>query len=166
MSGTPRVHKKRPTTPSTQRAQTVTQRRVIHGAGSKSKIPIEEEVDLRGEKVSLKSGMKRCILEEEVRRARGREFQIVGAAKRKDRRAWEDLKKATVSRCWSEVLSLVLSFSLSTLLLLAISLKTLILLFTYMPMILNFTSPFQALILLQLLHLYHMPLILSIPGSL
>src|SRR6059036_1529077 len=64
------------------------------------------------------------------------------------------------------VLSLVLSFSLSTLLLLAISLKTLILLFTYMPMILNFTSPFQALILLQLLHLYHMPLILSTPGSL
>src|SRR5207247_6531425 len=38
------------------------------------------------------------------------------------------------------VLSLVLSFSLSTLLLLAISLKTLIFLFTYMPMILNFTS--------------------------
>src|SRR3989441_4188537 len=60
MSGTPRVHRKRPTTPSTQKAQTVTQRRVIHGAGSKSKIPIEEEVDLRGEKVSLKSGMKRC----------------------------------------------------------------------------------------------------------
>src|SRR6059036_158843 len=62
------------------------------------------------------------------------------------------------------VLSLVLSFSLSTLLLLAISLKTLIFLFTYMPMILNFTSPFQALILLQLLRLYHMPLILSTPG--
>src|SRR3989442_3807098 len=40
------------------------------------------------------------------------------------------------------VLSLVLSFSLSTLLLLAISLKTLIFLFTYMPMILNFTSPY------------------------
>src|SRR6266403_1145790 len=57
------------------------------------------------------------------------------------------------------VLSLVLSFSLSTLLLLAISLKTLIFLFTYMPMILNFTSPFQALILLLLSHLYHMPLI-------
>src|SRR3954466_3098768 len=64
------------------------------------------------------------------------------------------------------VLSLVLSFSLSTLLLLAISLKTLIFLFTYMPMILNFTSPFQALILLLLSHLYHMPLILSTPGSL
>src|SRR5437867_1788026 len=64
------------------------------------------------------------------------------------------------------VLSLVLSFSLSTLLLLAISLKTLISLFTYILMILNFTSPFQALILLQLLHLYHMPLILSTPGSL
>src|SRR5437899_7503715 len=61
------------------------------------------------------------------------------------------------------VLSLVLSFSLSTLLLLAISLKTLIFLFTYMPMILNFTSPLQALILLQLLHLYHIPLILSTP---
>src|SRR3989442_1728603 len=41
-------------------------------------------------------------MEEEVRRARGREFQIVGAAKRKDRRAWEDLKNGTVSRCWSE----------------------------------------------------------------
>ena len=64
------------------------------------------------------------------------------------------------------VLSLVLTFSLSTLLLLAISLKTLIFLFTYIPMILNFTSPFQALILLQLSHLYHMPLILSTPGSL
>src|SRR2546425_12192107 len=66
------------------------------------------------------------------------------------------------------VLSLVLSFSLSTLLLLAISLKTLIFLFTYMPMILNFTSPSQALIHLQLSHLYHMPLILilSTPGSL
>src|SRR6059036_1900317 len=64
------------------------------------------------------------------------------------------------------VLSLVLSFSLSTLLLLAISFKTLIFLFTYMPMILNFTSPFQALIHLQLSHLYHMPLILSSPGSL
>src|SRR3954466_5179821 len=66
------------------------------------------------------------------------------------------------------VLSLVLSFSLSTLLLLAISLKTLIFLFTYMPMILNFTSPFQPLILLLILlsHLYHMPLILSTPGSL
>ena len=64
------------------------------------------------------------------------------------------------------VLSLVLSFSLCTLLLLAISLKTLIFLFTYIPMILNFTSPFQALILLQLSHLYHMPLILSTPGSL
>ena len=38
----------------------MTQRRVIHGAGSISKIPIEEEVDLRGEKVSLKSRMKRC----------------------------------------------------------------------------------------------------------
>src|SRR3989442_2068257 len=38
----------------------MTQRRVIHGAKSKSKIPIEEEVDLRGGKVSLKSGMKRC----------------------------------------------------------------------------------------------------------
>src|SRR5437867_9834634 len=62
------------------------------------------------------------------------------------------------------VLSLVLSFSLSTLLLLAISLKTLIFRFTYMPMILNFTSPFQALILLLFLHLYHMPLILSTPG--
>ena len=46
------------------------------------------------------------------------------------------------------VLFLVLSFSLSTLLLLAISLKTLISLFTYMPMILNFTSRFQVLILL------------------
>src|SRR2546425_11773824 len=43
-----------------QKAQTVTQRRDIHGAGSKSKIPTEEEVDLRREKVSLKSGMKRC----------------------------------------------------------------------------------------------------------
>src|SRR2546425_12196340 len=43
-----------------RKLKTVTQRRVIHGAGSKSKIPIEEEVDLRGEKVSLKSGMKRC----------------------------------------------------------------------------------------------------------
>src|SRR2546425_13235289 len=66
------------------------------------------------------------------------------------------------------VLSLVLSFSLSTLLLLllAISLETLIFLFTYMPMILNFASPFQAPILLQLSHLYHMPLILSTPGSL
>src|SRR5437867_320834 len=64
------------------------------------------------------------------------------------------------------VLSLLLSFSLSTLLLLVISLKTLIFLFTYMPMILNFTSPFQSLILLQLLHLYHMPLILFTPGSL
>src|SRR3989442_10566458 len=60
MSGTPRVHRKRPTTPATQKAQTVTQRREIHGAGSKSKIPIEEEEDLRGEKASLKSGMKRC----------------------------------------------------------------------------------------------------------
>src|SRR3989442_13711640 len=40
------------------------------------------------------------------------------------------------------VLSLVLSFSLCTLLLLAISLKTLIFLFTYMPIILNFTSPY------------------------
>src|SRR3989441_2721091 len=47
------------------------------------------------------------------------------------------------------VLLLVLSFSLSTLLLLAMSLKTLISLFTYMPMILNFTSPFQVLILLS-----------------
>ena len=46
--------------PSTQKAQSVTQRRDIHGAGSKSKIPIEEVVDLRGERVSLKSGMKRC----------------------------------------------------------------------------------------------------------
>ena len=55
MSGTPGVHRKRPTTSATQKVQTVTQRRVIHGAGSKSKIPIEEEVDLRGEKVSLKS---------------------------------------------------------------------------------------------------------------
>src|SRR5437867_7167693 len=64
------------------------------------------------------------------------------------------------------VLSLVLSFSLSTLPLLVISLKTLIFRFTYMPMILNFTSPFQALILLQLSHLYLMPLILSTPGSL
>src|SRR3989441_7067788 len=64
------------------------------------------------------------------------------------------------------VLSLVLSFSVSTLLLLAISLKTLMFLFTYMPMILNFTSPFQALILPQLSHLYHMHLILSTPGSL
>src|SRR3989442_15075145 len=64
------------------------------------------------------------------------------------------------------LLSLVLSFSLSTLLLLAISLKTLISLFTYLLMILNFTSPFQALILLQLSHLYHMPLILSTLGSL
>src|SRR5438876_1675725 len=64
------------------------------------------------------------------------------------------------------ILSLVLSFSLSTLLLLAITLKTLIFLFTYMPMIFNFTSPFQALILLQPSHLYHMPLILSTPGSL
>ena len=41
-------------------------------------------------------------MEEEVRRARGREFQIVGVAKRKDRRAWEDLMKGTVRRCWSE----------------------------------------------------------------
>src|SRR2546425_10661927 len=64
------------------------------------------------------------------------------------------------------VLGPLLFISLSTLLLLAISLKTLISLFTYMPMILNFTSPFQALILLQLSHLYHMPLILSTPGSL
>ena len=46
---------KRPTTPSTQKAQTVTQRREINGAESKSKIPIEEEVDLRVEKVGLKS---------------------------------------------------------------------------------------------------------------
>ena len=46
------------------------------------------------------------------------------------------------------VLFLVLSFSLSALLLLAISLNTLISLFTYMPMILNFTSPFQVLIFL------------------
>ena len=38
----------------------MTQRRDIHGAGSKAKISIEEEVDLRGEKVSLKSRMKRC----------------------------------------------------------------------------------------------------------
>ena len=45
--------------------------------------------------MSLKSGMKRCT-GGEVRRARGREFQIVGAAKWKDRRAWEDLKKGTV----------------------------------------------------------------------
>src|SRR5437867_10707110 len=64
------------------------------------------------------------------------------------------------------VLSLVLSFSLSTLLLLVISLKTLIFLFICMPMILNFTSPFQALILLLLSNLYHMPLILSTPASL
>src|SRR3989441_13037925 len=49
---------------------------------------------------------------------------------------------------------------------LPISLKTLIFLFTYMPLILNSTSPFQALILLQLSHLYLMPLILSTPGSL
>src|SRR2546425_9139002 len=42
------------------RSQTVIQMREIHGAGSKSKIPTEEEVDLRGEKMSLKSGMKRC----------------------------------------------------------------------------------------------------------
>ena len=40
------------------------------------------------------------------------------------------------------------------------SLKILIFIFTYMPMILNFISPFQALILLYLLHLYLMPLIL------
>src|SRR3989442_8964955 len=46
------------------------------------------------------------------------------------------------------VLSLVLSFSLFTLLLSAKSLKTLISLFIYMPMILNFTYHFQALILL------------------
>src|SRR3989442_2442248 len=70
----------------------------------------------------------------------------------------------TLRLVFLRVLSLVRSFSLSTLLLLAISLKKLIFLFTYMPMILNFTSPFRALILLQFLHLYHMPLILSTPG--
>ena len=48
-------HRNRPTMPATQKAQTMTQRRDIHGAGSKFKIPIEEELDLRGEKMSLKS---------------------------------------------------------------------------------------------------------------
>ena len=41
-------------------------------------------------------------VEEEERRAGGREFQTVGAAKRKERRDCEDFKKGTVRRCWSE----------------------------------------------------------------
>ena len=62
----------------------MTQRRERHGAGSKSKIRIEEEVDLKGEKVSLKSGMKRCNGGRSAESERKR-IQIVGAAKRKDR---------------------------------------------------------------------------------
>src|SRR4051812_24495909 len=72
----------------------------------------------------------------------------------------------TLLLVYLRALFLVLSFSLSTLLLLAISLKVLISPFTYMLMILNFISRFQALILLQLSHLYHMPSILSTPGLL
>ena len=74
--------------------------------------------------------------------------------------------RSTLLRVSLRALFLVFSFSLSTLFLLAISLIALISRFTCMLMMLGSTYPFQALILLQLSHLYHILLILSTLGSL
>ena len=41
-------------------------------------------------------------MEEADRRARGSEFQMVGAAKEKERRPISDLMKGMLRRCWDE----------------------------------------------------------------
>ena len=99
--GRPEYTRKTQTTPSKQKAQTVPQRRDKHGAISKIQLPIEER-RAHGEKRWVLRSEWNEVMEEEVRRARGGEFQIVGTANRKARRAWADLKKWSVSRCWSE----------------------------------------------------------------
>ena len=76
-----------------RRAQSATQRGQTW-CQSKINIPNEGRDEGMEEKEESE-----CWMEDEDRRASGREFQIVGAAKAKERRAWADSKNDTTRRC-------------------------------------------------------------------